>query len=63
MKMLHKFPLFLLLLAGLSFGQRSKIYTNEMVEFNHAMELYENKDYAAAQVIFKDIRDKFDNDS
>ena len=63
MKMLHKLPLFLLLLAGLSFGQRSKIYTNEMVEFNHAMELYENKDYAAAQVIFKDIRNKFDNDS
>ena len=63
MKMLRKFPLLLLLFAGLTFAQQSKIYTNEMVEFNHAMELYENKDYAAAQVIFKEIRDQFDDDS
>ena len=63
MKMLHKFPLILFLLAGISFGQKSKIYTNEMVEFNHAVELYENKDYAAAQILFKEIRETFDNDS
>jgi tetratricopeptide (TPR) repeat protein len=63
MKMLHRFSLFLLLVTGLSFGQKSKIYTNDMVEFNHAMELYENKDYAAAQVVFKEIRNGFDDDS
>ena len=63
MKILHRLPLFLLLLAGLAFGQTSKIYTNDMVEFNHALDLYSNKDYAAAQVLFKEIRETYDKDS
>ncbi len=63
MKILHRFPLLLMLVAGLAFGQASKIYTNDMVEFNHALELYSNKDYAAAQAIFKEMRDTYDKDS
>jgi len=45
------------------FGQQSKIYTNELVVYNHANELYLNKDYSAAQILFKRIKNTFDNAS
>lgn len=44
-------------------GQRSKIYTNELVDYDHAVELYQNKDYAAAQKLFEEIKDDFDDAS
>ncbi|MGA9269930.1 MAG: tetratricopeptide repeat protein, partial [Lutimonas sp.] len=63
MKILPKFSLLFFLVVGFCFGQKSKIYTNDMVGFNNAVKLYEDRDYAAAQVIFKDIRDDYDDDS
>ena len=63
MKMLPKFSLLFFLFVGFCFGQKSKIYTNDMVGFNNAVKLYEDKDYAAAQALFKEIRDDFNDDS
>lgn len=63
MKMLPKFSFLLFLFVGFCFGQKSKIYTNDMVAFKNAVKLYEDKDYAAAQVKFKEIRDDYDDDS
>lgn len=63
MKMLPKFSLLFFLVAGFCFGQKSKIYTNDMLAFNNAVKLYEDRDYAAAQFKFKEIRDDYDDDS
>ncbi len=44
-------------------AQKSTIYTHELVSFNHAVDLYQNKDYDAAQMLFKQIKNNFDNAS
>ncbi len=44
-------------------GQKSVIYTHELVDFNHAMQLYSNKDYVASQLIFENIKNTFDEAS
>jgi tetratricopeptide (TPR) repeat protein len=56
-------PLFFLLLSFLTSAQKSEIYTDELSRFNHALQLYQNKDYAAALVKFEEIKDTFDEDS
>ena len=38
-------------------SQRSAAYTNDLVKFNRALELYNNKQYLAAQNLFDDVRD------
>ena len=45
------------------YGQKSEIYTNELVEYNSALALYQNKDYNAAQNIFTKIKNQFDDAS
>ena len=61
---MHKYFLVLLLFAYLtSNAQKSKIYTNDLVEFNHAVELYQNRDYDAAQMLFKKIINQFEEGS
>ncbi len=54
---------FFILSFSVVFAQRSKIYTNELVDYNHASDLYQNKDYDASQLIFKKIKDQFDDAS
>ena len=44
-------------------AQKSEIYTNELVDYNHALSLYQNKDYNAAQMIFEKIKNQFDDAS
>jgi tetratricopeptide (TPR) repeat protein len=62
-----KFNKFLLVVflvfSSTIFAQKSKIYTNDLVHYNHAIDLYENKDYDAAQILFKQIKDQFDDAS
>ena len=53
----------LLFLFYLGNAQKSEIYTNELVDYNHALSLYENKDYNAAQTIFEKIKNQFDDAS
>ena len=45
------------------FSQKSQIYTDYLVEYNHALQLYQNKDYNAAQTIFERIKNQFDDSS
>ena len=59
-KLLLVLVLFFLYLGN---AQKSEIYTNELVDYNHALSLYENKDYNAAQMIFGKIKNQFDDAS
>ena len=42
-------------------AQKSEIYTNNLKEYNHAIELYKNKAYVASQQKFEEIKNNFDN--
>ena len=42
-------------------AQQTSIYTNSLVAYDHAIELYKNKAYLAAQEKFMDIKPQFDN--
>lgn len=61
----HKYLLVILIYFTFwtSFAQKSKIYTNELVVYNKAIDLYQNKDYDAAQMLFKNIKNQFDDAS
>ncbi len=62
--MIRKFLITLFIFTFyIGFGQQSKIYTNDLVVYNHASELYLNKDYNAAQILFKRIKNSFNDDS
>ena len=42
-------------------AQKTAIYTNSLSEYNHAIELYQNKAFVAAQQKFNKIKYQFDN--
>ena len=63
MKLLKIFIFYIFLAINLGHAQESKIYTHELVDFNHAMSLYSSKDYVAAQLIFAKIKNSFDQAS
>ena len=44
-------------------AQKSAIYTNNLTDYNHAIDLYFDKDYVAAQQLFKEVRGQFDANS
>ncbi|MDP2069802.1 MAG: tetratricopeptide repeat protein [Lutibacter sp.] len=53
---------FVVFLATLTISaQQTTIYTNSLANYNHAVELYQNKAYLAAQEKFIDIKSQFDN--
>jgi TolA-binding protein len=41
-------------------AQETAIYTNPLKDYNHAIELYQNKSYVAAQQLFNDLKDQFE---
>ena len=53
----------LLFFSFISFAQKSDIYTNPLKEYNHAIELYNNRDFVAARHLFDKIKSDFSNDS
>lgn len=63
--MTRKFA-FLLVVFFLSinstFSQQSAIYTNDLVEFNRALELYNNQQYLAAQTLFTNVKESTGDD-
>ena len=63
MKLLNVFILFTLFSYFHGSAQKSIIYTHELVDYNHAMQLYSNKDYVASQLIFEKIKNSFDEAS
>jgi len=56
-------PLFLFIITNSLTAQETAIYTNSLKEYNHALELYQNKIYVAAQQQFTQIKNLFDDSS
>jgi len=56
-------PFLLVFVTHFITAQKTDIYTNPLSEYNHAIELYQNKAYVAAQHKFNNIKGKFDNSS
>ncbi len=46
---------FIILFSIHSFSQQTAVYTNDLVEYNRAYELYNNHQYLAAQSLFSDV--------
>ncbi len=62
--MKFKFVVFLFVTIGLTFsvsGQKSATYTNSLYEYNQALELFQNKSYAAAQYRFEELKSELDD--
>lgn len=51
-----------LFLIGLTYAQQSATYTNELVDYQKALTLYNNKQYQAAQSMFDKVKDATDNE-
>jgi TolA-binding protein len=47
--------IFIFFLTIHSFSQQTEIYTNDLVDFNSAYELYSNQQYLAAQTLFLEV--------
>ncbi|MDP5096689.1 MAG: hypothetical protein NWP90_03230, partial [Flavobacterium sp.] len=47
--------------SGTLFAQQSSVYTHELTEFNRAVELYKDKQYQVAQILFDKVKSKTDN--
>lgn len=63
--MTHKKYAFLvsfLLLIGISYAQQSATYTNDLVDYQKALTLYNNKQYQAAQSMFDKVKDATNNE-
>ena len=52
-----------LFFSATSFAQKSDIYTNSLKEYNHAIELYNNRDFVASKHLFNKLKSEFDNSS
>ena len=63
MKLLKVFIFFTFFSVFQTHAQKSIIYTHDLVEFNHAVSLYSNKDYVASQLVFEKIKNSFDEAS
>jgi len=63
MKLLKVFIFFILFSFFQGSAQKSTIFTHDLVDFNHAMELYSNRDYVASQLVFEKIKNDFDDAS
>lgn len=57
------FTVLFLLFSLTFFAQKSDIYTNSLKEYNHAVELYNNRDFVAARHLFNKVKSDFSNDS
>ena len=47
--------IYIFFLTIYSFSQQTEIYTNDLVDFNSAYELYSNQQYLAAQTLFLEV--------
>ena len=56
-------PLVIFFITFSILAQKTAIYTNSLSEYNHAIELYQNKAYVAAQQKFNEVKSQFDNSS
>ncbi len=64
MKYLTNWLAFLFLTFSiLGFSQKSAIFTNEHKDYNHAIDLYANRDFVAAKHLFNNLKGTFDTSS
>ncbi len=52
----------LLFLSLSGFSQQSAIQTNQLADYNRALELYNNQQYLAAQTLFDEVHDEVDDE-
>ncbi len=52
-----------LILSVFSFAQKTDIYTNPLKEYNHAIALYNNRDFVAAKHLFNNLKSQFEDSS
>jgi len=57
------FVVLFLIFSATNFAQKSDIYTNSLKEYNHAIELYNNRDFVASKHLFNKLKSQFDNSS
>jgi len=55
--------LFIILQLPQVLAQETATYTNDLQDYYHALELYHNKAYVAAQHSFNEVKSQFDSDS
>lgn len=58
----HAFLVSFLFLIGISYAQQSATYTNDLVDYQKALTLYNNKQYQAAQSMFDKVKDATNNE-
>jgi len=56
-----KLSFLMVFFSGTLLAQQSSVYTHELTEFNRAVELYKDKQYQAAQILFDKVKSKTDN--
>jgi len=55
--------IFFILFSSTIFAQQSAVYTNDLVEYNKAIELYNNNQFLAAQSLFTNLKEKAKDES
>lgn len=53
-----KLSFLMVFFSGTLLAQQSSVYTHELTEFNRAVELYKDKQYQAAQILFDKVKSK-----
>lgn len=63
MKAIRHFFCLVALAVSLSVaGQQTAFHTNDLVDFNRALELYNNQQYRAAQLLFEKVKEQVDDE-
>ena len=57
------FIILFFIFSATSFAQKSDIYTNDLQEYNHAVDLYNNRDFVASKYLFNKLKSEFDQSS
>lgn len=52
----------MLLISNNAVAQQTEIYTHDLKEYNRAIELYKEKQYLSAQIIFKKVKEERDSE-
>ncbi len=55
--------IFFILFSSTIFAQQSAVYTNDLVEYNKAIELYNNQQFLAAQSLFTSLKENSKDES
>ncbi len=58
-----RFIVIFLFFSAISFAQKSDIYTNSLKEYNHAIALYNNRDFVASKHLFNKLKSQFEDSS